>query len=86
MRIERVSVAEGQRIASTLTQTRTLDGTYNLVKRPQFDDRYALVPASVGQGEFSAMVGSDHDRGWITLLQNTKEAVVVLGATMAPLD
>ena len=85
MRIERSSVAEGEKIAAALAERQTLVGTYFLLPRPEDPTRYYMTPASGNDGEFTVMTGCDPERGWITLLQNTTEAVVLLKATTAPL-
>jgi len=61
------------------------DGTYWLVERPESPGRYFITPALDDGGEFQAMVGLDPQRGRITVLLNSTEAVVMLGATAAPL-
>jgi hypothetical protein len=40
-----------------------------------------LTPATKQSGEFTVLIGTDPKRGRITLLQNSTEAVVMLGAT-----
>jgi hypothetical protein len=71
-------------IAVALKERRELEGTFFLVQRPEDPSRYFIAPAP-GSGEFRAIVGLDRARGRITLLLNSTEAVVMLGATMAPL-
>ena len=85
MKVERVSKSDGERIAANLTARVEFDGTYWLVARPEDPSRYFLTPAHGNKGEFRAMVGLDRERGRITLLVNTTEAVIMLGATTAPL-
>jgi hypothetical protein len=82
--IERVSKSDGEQIAANLTARVDLDGTYWLVARPEDPSRYLLTPAHGNKGEFRAMVGLDRERGRSTLLLNTTEAVIMLGATIAP--
>jgi hypothetical protein len=85
MRIERLSKHEGEHLATALQERHDLEGTYELVQRPEDPGRYAINPARGDSGEFRVMVGRHPRRGRITLLVNTVEAVVMIDATSAPL-
>ena len=85
MLIERISIAEGERIAEALAERHTLAGTYFLLPDPKTPSRYFMTSADGNEGEFTVMTGRDPKRGWITLLQNTTEAILILKATTAPL-
>jgi hypothetical protein len=85
VKIERLTKDLGEAIAIRLQDRRDLDGTFLLVQRPEDPTRYFITPAAGASGEFRAMVGLDGERGRITLLLNSTEAVAMLGATTAPL-
>jgi len=82
MQIERTTKAEGELIAADLTERLDLDGTYWLNERPEHPGHFFVTPAQGNRGEFRMMVGLDRQRGRITLLVNTTEAVVIRGATI----
>jgi hypothetical protein len=85
VRIVRISVEEGFALAAALKMRTNLEGTYNLLKRPDTSDRYMLTPAAAHRGQYAAMTGADGRYGWVTLLQGFDDAVIVLEATQAPL-
>ena len=85
MKIERTTKAHGEEIAAGLNERIDLDGTYELVPRVEDPSRFFITPAVDGVSGFRAMVGQDRERGRITLLINGKSAVIMLGATTAPL-
>lgn len=85
MRIERMPRADGEQIAAALTERHDLEGTFVLIKRHDAEDRYTISPVADDQGDFRAMVGMDKERGRITLLLDGAEAIVMHGATSAPL-
>jgi hypothetical protein len=85
VKIERTTKAHGEKIAAGLQERIDLDGTYQLVPREEDPSRYFITPAGEKTGGFRATVGQDRERGRITLLINGNSAVVMLGATTAPL-
>jgi hypothetical protein len=86
MRIETLTIAAGEALAQELKDKRALAGTFNLVKRPVFPERYMIVSASGRGEEFRAMTGLDPHGRRVTLLLNEVLAVLMLDATIAPLD
>lgn len=85
MRIERLTIAEGDTLALRLLDSRQLEGSYFLVPRPEAPERFFITPADGDRGEFTGITGLDPDRGWVTLLRNTSQAIVMLGVTQSPL-
>jgi hypothetical protein len=81
MKIQRMSRGDGEALAAVLRERQELDGTFRLIQRPEEPERYFINPANGQRGEFRAIVGMDKKLGRITLLLNSTEAVVLLGAT-----
>jgi len=83
MRIERISRDVGEDIVSSLEERRDIDGTFRLVPQSNNPARFSINPVTDNDA-FRVIVGRDRQRGWITLLVNCTEAIVLLEATIEP--
>lgn len=78
MRLHIMPLDRAADLERDLLDRREMAGTYDLVRKPGFDERWDVVKAAELTGEFTAVEGDDRHQGRVILLKGGKVGMVLV--------